>query len=72
MADAEWHDLGPIEKLSDTPLRQVKVNRTSIALCYRDGRFTAISGAGADILVAGSAVYGAKDYAAAIRGIRGA
>jgi ribulose-phosphate 3-epimerase len=32
----------------------------------------AITGAGADILVAGSAVYGAKDYAAAIRGIRGA
>jgi len=28
--------------------------------------------AGADILVAGSAVYGQKDYAAAIRGIRGA
>lgn len=30
-----------------------------------------IAGAGADILVAGSAVYGAKDYAAAIRGIKG-
>jgi len=44
MADAEWHDLGPIEKLSDTPLRQVKVHRTAIALSYRDGRFTAISG----------------------------
>jgi ribulose-phosphate 3-epimerase len=32
----------------------------------------AITGAGADILVAGSAVYGAKDYAAAIREIRAA
>jgi ribulose-phosphate 3-epimerase len=32
----------------------------------------AIAGAGADILVAGSAVYGAKDYAAAIREIRAA
>ena len=31
-----------------------------------------IAAAGADILVAGSAVFGAKDYAAAIRGIRGA
>ena len=31
-----------------------------------------IIGAGADILVAGSAVFGAKDYATAIRGIRGA
>jgi ribulose-phosphate 3-epimerase len=30
-----------------------------------------VIGAGADILVAGSAVFGAKDYAAAIRGIRG-
>jgi ribulose-phosphate 3-epimerase len=30
-----------------------------------------IAAAGADILVAGSAVFGAKDYAAAIRGIRG-
>jgi ribulose-phosphate 3-epimerase len=31
-----------------------------------------IAAAGADILVAGSAVFGAADYAAAIRGIRGA
>jgi ribulose-phosphate 3-epimerase len=31
----------------------------------------AIADAGADILVAGSAVFGAKDYGAAIRGIRG-
>ena len=31
-----------------------------------------IAAAGADILVAGSAVFGAKDYAAAISGIRGA
>jgi ribulose-phosphate 3-epimerase len=30
-----------------------------------------IAAAGADILVAGSAVFGAKDYGAAIRGIRG-
>ncbi len=30
-----------------------------------------VAKAGADILVAGSAVFGAKDYAAAIRGIRG-
>ncbi len=30
-----------------------------------------IAAAGADILVAGSAVYGAKDYAAAIKGIKG-
>jgi len=30
-----------------------------------------IINAGADILVAGSAVFGAKDYASALRGIRG-
>ena len=30
-----------------------------------------VAAAGADILVAGSAVFGAKDYAAAIKGIRG-
>jgi ribulose-phosphate 3-epimerase len=30
-----------------------------------------IAAAGADILVAGSAVFGAKDYAAAVKGIRG-
>ena len=31
----------------------------------------AVINAGADILVAGSAVFGKKDYSAAIRGIRG-
>jgi ribulose-phosphate 3-epimerase len=30
-----------------------------------------VAAAGADILVAGSAVFGARDYAAAIKGIRG-
>jgi ribulose-phosphate 3-epimerase len=30
-----------------------------------------VAAAGADILVAGSAVFGAKDYAAAIKAIRG-
>lgn len=44
MADSEWHDLGPVDKLADRPLRQIKVNRTPIALSYVDGRFSAISG----------------------------
>lgn len=44
MADSEWHDLGPVDKLADRPLRQIKVNRTAIALSYVDGRFSAISG----------------------------
>lgn len=37
----------------------------------KPGNAPEIVAAGADILVAGSAVFGAKDYAAAIRGIRG-
>jgi ribulose-phosphate 3-epimerase len=37
----------------------------------KPGNAAQIIEAGADILVAGSAVFGAKDYAAAIRGIRG-
>jgi ribulose-phosphate 3-epimerase len=38
----------------------------------KPGNAAEIIRAGADILVAGSAVFGAKDYAAAIKGIRGA
>jgi ribulose-phosphate 3-epimerase len=38
----------------------------------KPGNAAEIARAGADILVAGSAVFGAKDYAAAIQGIRGA
>ncbi len=37
----------------------------------KPGNAAEVIAAGADILVAGSAVFGAKDYAAAIRGIRG-
>ena len=37
----------------------------------KPGNAAEIAAAGADILVAGSAVFGATDYAAAIRGIRG-
>ena len=37
----------------------------------KPGNAAEVAAAGADILVAGSAVFGAKDYAAAIRGIRG-
>jgi ribulose-phosphate 3-epimerase len=37
----------------------------------KPGNAAEIIAAGADILVAGSAVFGSKDYAAAIRGIRG-
>src|SRR5262245_3141526 len=40
-----WHDLGPVEELRQTPLRQITVGRTRIALSWQDGRFGAISGA---------------------------
>ena len=39
-----WHDLGPIERLRQTPLQQVRIGRTAIALSYQDGAFGAISG----------------------------
>ncbi len=44
MADAQWQDLGPVESLSGKPLQQVKVGRTSLALVYAEGVFSALSG----------------------------
>jgi len=44
MADERWHDLGSIAELSLTPLRQVTVGRTRLALSYRQGTFGAVSG----------------------------
>jgi multimeric flavodoxin WrbA/nitrite reductase/ring-hydroxylating ferredoxin subunit len=44
VADERWHDLGPIEQLSLTPLRQITVGRTRIALSCRGGTFGAICG----------------------------
>jgi len=44
MAEANWHDLGPVEQFRATPLQQLRVGRTAIALSYHDGRFGAISG----------------------------
>jgi len=43
-APDEWHDLGPIERLRQTPLQQIRIGRTVIALSYRDGTFGAVSG----------------------------
>jgi multimeric flavodoxin WrbA/nitrite reductase/ring-hydroxylating ferredoxin subunit len=39
-----WHDLGEIEALKAQTLRQVAIGRTRIALTYKDGRFSAVSG----------------------------
>jgi multimeric flavodoxin WrbA/nitrite reductase/ring-hydroxylating ferredoxin subunit len=44
VSDPVWHDLGPIEELRQSPLRQIQVGRTRIALSFADGSFGAISG----------------------------
>ncbi|OWY71662.1 (2Fe-2S)-binding protein [cyanobacterium TDX16] len=44
MAVEQWHDLGPVADLSTKPLQQVTAGSTKIALIYRDGEFSAISG----------------------------
>lgn len=45
MPESRWHDLGPVEELRQTPLRQLVVERARIALSYSKGSFGAISGA---------------------------
>ena len=42
--EPRWHDLGPVDELAETPLRQVTVGRTRLALSCVHGRFGAISG----------------------------
>ncbi len=39
----EWRDLGPADSLKDPPLRELTIERTTVALSYIDGRFGAIS-----------------------------
>ena len=45
MREPRWHDLGLVAELSRKPLQQIVVDRTRIALSYRNGAFGAISGA---------------------------
>lgn len=44
MAQESWHDIGAATELAASPLQQIAVGSTKIALIHRDGRFTAISG----------------------------
>jgi multimeric flavodoxin WrbA/nitrite reductase/ring-hydroxylating ferredoxin subunit len=44
MPDAQWTDLGPVDKLKGRPLQQLSCGKTKIALIYKDEEFTAISG----------------------------
>jgi nitrite reductase/ring-hydroxylating ferredoxin subunit len=39
-----WVELGPVEELAKHELQAVMAGRTRLALSYRDGRFSAISG----------------------------
>jgi multimeric flavodoxin WrbA/nitrite reductase/ring-hydroxylating ferredoxin subunit len=43
-ANPEWIDLGELEILKAVPLQQLTLGRTRIALTYKDGAFSAISG----------------------------
>jgi nitrite reductase/ring-hydroxylating ferredoxin subunit/multimeric flavodoxin WrbA len=45
MDESRWYDVGASEELSRSPLSAVKAGTTSIALVFRDGNFSAISGA---------------------------
>ncbi len=38
-----WYKLGSVDSLKDLPLREIRLERTSIALSYVDGKFGAIS-----------------------------
>jgi nitrite reductase/ring-hydroxylating ferredoxin subunit/multimeric flavodoxin WrbA len=44
MAGEDWVPLGAADELRKRELQQLKAKRTPIALCYRDGRFSALSG----------------------------
>jgi multimeric flavodoxin WrbA/nitrite reductase/ring-hydroxylating ferredoxin subunit len=44
MSEKNWHDVGPVNSLTDPPIREIKIGNTVIALSYSDGEFGAISG----------------------------
>lgn len=44
MPNSEWVDLGNVEELKTKPLRQIAHGKTKLALIYKDGNFSVISG----------------------------
>ena len=44
MAAAQWREVGSVEELRRRELTAVRIDRTAIALTYRDGAFHAVSG----------------------------
>ena len=44
MADAQWEDVGPIDRFAGKDVSEISIGRAKIAVTYRDGKFGAISG----------------------------
>src|SRR3990170_3115116 len=44
MSKPDWTDIGAFDELSRRELQPVTAKRARLALCYRDGQFSAISG----------------------------
>lgn len=44
MPDNNWFDAGPIKKLKTKPLQQIIAGKTRVALIFKDGEFSAVSG----------------------------
>ena len=44
MPDPRWIDLGPVEELRQAPLREIRLDKTLVALSCVDGQFAAVSG----------------------------
>ncbi|MCI0697378.1 NAD(P)H-dependent oxidoreductase [candidate division KSB1 bacterium] len=44
MDQNSWQNLGPIENFNKSPLTEIEIGRTKIAISYRDGEFGAILG----------------------------
>jgi len=44
MADAQWEDVGPVDRFAGKDVSEVSIGRTKIAITCRDGKFGAVSG----------------------------
>src|SRR5262249_57019828 len=44
MAEQDWMNLGPVDRLKEPPLREIRIGARRIALSYRNGEFGAVSG----------------------------
>ena len=44
MPQHDWVEIGVVDELNQTPLQQITAKKTKLALIYKDGEFSAISG----------------------------